>query len=395
MTLHAPVPPVPAQGPAAPVFPAPTPALILVLAALLLLLTACDRKAEQPMGMPPVPATLAKAESRDAPLFIPATGHVQAYNSVSLRPQVTAVLEKVHFANGQEVQKGDLLFTLDQRPFQLALNKALANLSGNRAKASQAQRDSARYQNLAGSGAVSRDDFEQKATTQASTASDATANQAAADIARQDLSYCTIRAPFSGRMGARLKDEGNLAVANQDVLAVINQIEPIRVVFSVPEKYLPAIRERQDAAALRARAAAPGLPGEEWGTVTMYDNTVDQDTGMVNVEARFENRERRLWPGQYVNVDLELALETGRVVVPARAVTRGPDGSLVFVAKADNTVQVRPVTKGRRLGDDVIIEQGLAAGETVVTDGQLGLYPGATVIPATSPDEARAAAPQG
>ena len=268
------LPSAPAPGRSAHRAPLSLLALLALLA--LALLPACDRKDQKPHGMPPVPAALAKAEARDAPLMLPATGHVEAMNSVSIRPQVTAQLEKVLFANGQDVEKGQLLFTLDQRPFQMSLNQALANLSGNKAKASQAQRDSARYQNLAGSGAVSRDDFEQKATASTSAGADASANQAAADLARQNLSYCSIFAPFSGRMGQRLKDPGNLAVANQDVLAVINQIAPIKVVFSLPEQYLPQVRAFLAKGQLKVKAMAQGQPDAQWGVVTMFDNAVDE-----------------------------------------------------------------------------------------------------------------------
>ncbi len=370
-----------------------TPVLTgLLLACILTLgaLAACEKKEGKPHGMPPVPASTAKAEARDAPLMLQATGHVEAYNSVSIRPQVTALLEKALFENGQDVAKGALLFSLDQRPFQMSLNQAMANLSGNRAKASQAQRDSARYQNLVGSGAVSRDDFEQKATAATTAGTDAAANLAAAEIARQNLSYCSIYAPFTGRMGQRLKDPGNLAVANQDVLAVINQITPIKVMFSLPEQYLPQVRAYLSMQPLRVKTTALGLPDPEWGVVTMFDNAVDPKTGMVLIESLFENRHKQLWPGQYVNVDLELTMEKGRVVVPARAIMRGPEGTIAFVVKADNTIEVRPVVKGRRIGDDILVDKGLFPGETVVTDGHLGLYPGATIIPAPSPDEKRA-----
>ena len=312
---------------------------------------------------------------------------MKAYNSVSIRPRVTGVLKEIHFIEGDDVQAGQLLFTIDPIPFEQALNQAVADLARDRATAAQARKDYARYKDLVEKKVVSRESYDEKETALATARNMVLADQATVEIARQNLSYTAVVSPINGRTGIRLMDEGNLVVANQDNLVVINQLEPVKVIFSLPENLLPEVRKYAAGNRLKVQAVINGDKNHpEWGVLSLIDNQVNPSTGMINLEAAFPNPDHRLWPGQFVIANLELTVQQDMVKVPSRAVVRGQQGFFVYVVDANNTVQVRPVTKGQRMDETQVLDSGVKAGETVVVDGQLNLYPGARIIPSSDPD---------
>ncbi len=337
-----------------------------------------------------VPVGVATVSVRDVPVDIRAIGTVSAYSTVALRSQVDGQLAEVHFREGQEVARGDLLFVLDQRPFQAALREAEAKLTRDRATATQAESEAGRFERLHKDGIVSADEFEQARTRAESAKATAVADEAAVETARIQLQYCTIYAPLGGRVGALLVHEGNVVKARDTTLAVINQIRPAYVEFAVPHKELPRIRERMAAGPMAVEATVTGHDEPASGTLSFVDNAVDTTTGTVRLKAEFPNEHEVLWPGAFVNVALHVTTMTGALVVPARAVQAGQGGRYAYVVTADGTVQPRTVELGPAVGDDVVIASGLAAGEQVVTDGQLRLAPGSHVVT----DEA-AAAPKG
>jgi multidrug efflux system membrane fusion protein len=380
----------------------------LALAALALLVTACgDRATAQkgPPAPPAVPVLVADVAQRTVPLQVSAVGNVQAYTTVAVRSQVAGEIRDVHFTEGRDVKRGDLLFTIDPRPFEAALRQAEAALGQRRAEVSQAQANLARdiaqqewtvaqekrYRELLDKELVSREQYEQIRTTAAAmeasvravraaeeNARAATAAaQAAVDNARLQLNYTKIHAPGDGRTGNLVGQRGNLVKANDgEPLVVIAQVTPIYASFGVPEHQLGAIRKHQSSGGLKTEARVPG--GSESGALTFINNTVDPTTGTIQLKATFPNATRVLWPGQFVEVTLTLASEEA-VVVPSQAIQAGQQGSFVYVVKPDLKVESRKVQPGRRLERETIVTSGLKPGERVVTDGHLRLVPGAKV----------------
>jgi membrane fusion protein, multidrug efflux system len=350
---------------------------------LLLLLAGCSPpKAEsQGMRIPPVPVTIASVTLKTVPVELHAIGNVEAYSTINVKSQVEGRLERVYFKEGQDVKKGDLIFTIDPRPFDAALQQAEANLARDKALEANAQAQADRNAKLFESGIVSKDQYEQFRTSADSYAAEVRADQAAVEKAKVDLDYCTIHSPIDGRTGSLLVHEGNLVKANGDTpLVVINQVTPIYVDFSVPEQYLAEIKKRKAAGSLRVEAV---LPNEEQhpaqGLLTFVDNAVDQTTGTIRLKGLFPNQERRLWPGQFVNTVLRLTAQPNAVVVPSQAVQTGQSGQYVFVVNPDLAVESRPVVVGQTVQGETVIQKGLQPGEKVVTDGQLRLIPGSRV----------------
>jgi len=361
------------------------------------------------MGAGDVPVTVAMASEKDVPVEIQVIGNVEAYSTISVKAQVGGQLTNVSFHEGDYVKTGDLLFTIDQRPLEAALNLAIANLAKDEATLGQAQanlaRDTAqnkyteanatRYAELFQSGVVSKDQSEQlrasaDASGQALAADKAAiasaqaaigASKAAADNARVQLGYTSIRSPIDGRTGNLNVKQGNVVMANSQELMTINQIEPIYVTFSVPEAQLPAIKRYMAQQKLPVRAGPQDNPGDqETGVLTFIDNAVDMTTGTIKLKGTFANSDRKLWPGQFVRVTLRLTTQQNAIVVPNQAVQTGQNGSYVYVVKQDRTVEMRPVTTGARVEQDMVVDQGLQLGETVVTEGQLRLAPGSRVV---------------
>jgi multidrug efflux system membrane fusion protein len=361
---------------------------------LLAVLACGKRKQDGPPGGGGVPVTVAKVQQKNVPLTVRAIGNVEPMQIVTVRPQVGGVLMKVDFAEGQEVKKGDLLFEIDPRPLQAAVAQARALLERDRANAQDAEATARRFASLAKKEYVSQQQAENaQAQAQALKAALA-ADEAALQNARLNLAYAQIRAPFTGRTGSVLVHAGNVLKAPDDKLVVIDQLQPIYVSFSVPEGALPQVRARgassklpveaqpplQDKGGNPERRASGAIAGEKQkGILTFVDNAVDQQTGQIRLKATFENRDESLWPGQFVDVTLTLGEQQGALVTPAEAVQRGQNGEFVFVVKDDHTVESRPVTVSRADQREAVIEKGLEAGETVVTEGQLRLQQGTKV----------------
>lgn len=355
--------------------------LLMPALACLLITSGCEKK-EIAAGPPPaVPVRVAKAGMRTMPVQLIAIGNVEAFASVSIKPLVSGALETIHFNEGQDVRKGQLLFTIDRRPFEAALAQAQANLARDKATAANARMDARRYANLSQQGVTSKQQADQAASAADSYDAAVRADSAAVDSAKLELEYCTIYSPIDGRTGSYQVKPGNMVKANDvPVLIVINQISPIYLDFAVPEQYLADVKKYMAQGPLQVEATIPNDPGPpETGTVTFVDNAMDNTTATIRLKATFSNEKKRLWPGQFVNTVLTLTSERNAIVVPAQALQTGQNGQFVFVVKADGTVESRAVTVGRTVGGVTVIEKGVAEGETVVTDGQLRLIPGAKV----------------
>jgi membrane fusion protein, multidrug efflux system len=328
----------------------------------------------------PVQATL--VQQKTVPVQIRAIGNVQPSATVEVRTRVGGTLDEVRFREGDEVKRGQILFLIDPRPYEVTLQKAEAFLSRDRAKLAKAEGDLERSSALVKEDFVTREQFDQAKTEVASMKATVEADLAALNEARLELTYCTLRSPIDGFTGDLIADEGNMIQANDATpLVVINQIRPIEVDFSVPQEVLPRIRHRRETGvALPVTAEIGPAPGrQEVGVLSFMNNTVDTGTGTIALKAEFPNTDSNLWPGQFVDVVLTLGQEEGATVVPSQAVQAGQEGDYVFVVLPDRTVEVRPVRVSRTLGTETVVDQGLAPGETVVTDGQLRLVPGAAV----------------
>ncbi len=328
-----------------------------------------------------VPVSAAAVVQKSIPLTTRAIGNVEAFSTVVIRALVAGELQKIHFRQGQEVHKGDLLFTIDPRPLQAALDQAVGTLAKDRSTLANARALAARYKKLFEEGIASKEDLDQYSTSADTQAGLVAADEAALDNARVQLSYATIHSPISGMTGNLLVYEGNLVKANDTTpLVTITQATPIYVTFAVPEGELAKVNRARAAGPVRVDAA---LPSDEThpvaGVLSFVDNAVDSTTGTIRLKATFENPERRLWPGQFVKVTLTTGIEANALVVPSQAVQTGQDGPYVYVVKDDLTVEPRPVKPGPSAEGVVVIAKGLAAGERVVTDGQLRLFPGAKV----------------
>jgi len=412
-----------------------------VLLLLLLALGACsggNAESKQPPRRPPVPVAVAPVERKTVPLLVLAIGTVEAYQVVQVRAQVGGELMRVHITEGRDVKKGDLLFTIDPRPYEAALANAQATLANHQGQVAQAravlQRDTARvsqtraalardqaqaknaevserrYADLLKRELISQEQYDQVRTTsdalaatvrsdEADVASaeetvraDAAAVRSAEEIVKADaalvdnarlqLGYTTIRSPIDGRTGSLQLNQGNVVRSggNSDsTLLTINQVLPVYVSFTIPQQQLAQIKRYMAAAPLSVEAIASGEPKPERGTVTFIDNAVDQTTGTIRLKATFTNTDKRLWPGQFVNVSLTLAVENDALVIPAQALQTGSQGAFVFVVKPDQTVDTRRVAVNRTQGSETILTSGVEAGESVVTDGQPRLVQGAKV----------------
>jgi len=340
----------------------------------------CSGRAKPAPGGAPVLATQAIQTNVPVQIQPEPVGHVMAYSSVTVRPQIGGVLQQVHFKEGQEVKKDDLLFTIDPRPSQAALKQAQANLARDTAQLKNAKIQFDREQKLLGQKLVSQDEFDTSKAGMDALAGTVAADEAAVTNATLNLEFTEIRAPFDGRTGSLQFHEGNVVKAPDDTLLTINQIHPIYVQFAVPEQYLPEIRKQMLEHTLKVTASYENMGANPpRGELTFVDNSVDTSTGMIQLKATFPNEDRALWPGQFVTVSLTLSELTDIVVVPSQAVQTGQSGQFIYVVKPDQTVEERPVTSGITYAGQTVIGSGLKAGETVVTDGQLRLAPGMAV----------------
>lgn len=358
-----------------------TSALILTLCAVASLLIGCSRtKASASPGIPVVPVLAATVEQKDMPVELQAIGSVEAYSSVTVKTQVTGELTGVYFKEGQDVNKGDLLFTLDKRPFEADLKRQQANLEHDIAQAKLAHLDADRYAGLYKEGVVSKQQYDQAEANAEALDAAVLADKAAVENAKVQLVYCSIYSPINGRTGTLMIHQGNMIKANDTPFLInINQVQPIYVTFTVPEQYLADIKRFAAAGKLPVQASIQGDSRPVLGKLSFIDNTVDAATGTIKLKGEFVNADRRLWPGQFVNVTLVLHTQPNAVVVPSQAVQNGQQGQFVFVIKADKTVEMRQVTVNRSSSGQSIIDVGLKPGEQVVTDGQLRLVPGSRI----------------
>jgi len=339
-------------------------------------------------GQGPVPVTVARAESRSVPVTIETIGQMQPYATVSVKSRVDGQVMEVFFRDGQTVTKGDPLFRIDPRSFQAKVNEAEANMARDRAQLSNARSDLGRYTQLSKSGYSSQQKFDQARATVEALEAALKANAATLERARLDLGYTRIDAPIEGRVGSVLVDPGNLVKANDGLtLVVINQLKPIYVSFAVPEQHLGEIKARMKAGPVEVEIYAPGKATDRVrGKVVFINNAVDATTGTIQIKAAIANEDEKLISGQFVRVSLVLHEIPEAVVVPLPAVQSGQNGSFVYVVDDQKRATLRDVTVGPEAGSVVVIEKGLAAGETVVTEGQMRLRPNARV--ATQDDRA-------
>jgi membrane fusion protein, multidrug efflux system len=387
------------------------PNLCLVLSCLVLY--GCSNKGSTPPGGKKggggdVPVSVVKVTRRNVPVEIQVIGNVEAYSTIAVKAQVGGILTKVDFKEGDYVKNGDLLFTIDPRPLKAQLAQAVATLSKDGALLRQAEANLARdlaqekyaaaqagrYAKLATEGVISAEQSDQMRTNADATGQAVSADRAAIESAKAEivamqatiendqvmLGYTEIRSPIDGRTGNLNVKLGNVVTANTMDMMTINEVSPIYVTFSVPEAQLRTVKKYMAVGKLPVFATPQDDDaGKEAGLLTFVDNAVDPGTGTIKLKGTFQNADRKLWPGEFVRVVLRLTTQSNALVVPNQAVQTGQQGEFVFVVKKDRTVESRPVTTGIRVDQDLVVDQGLEFGETIVTDGQLRLSPGARV----------------
>ena len=351
--------------------------LILAVLALMFLLAGCANKqaaqaASPGSGRPPAPVVVSTVEQRDVPVQITAIGNVEAYQTVQIRSQVNGQIEKIYFKEGEDVRQGQLLYSLDKRPFQAALEQANGNLKRDEAQAANAKLQAARYSDLEKQGVISRAGRSPANAVTAPTLAAVYADQAAVDAAKVQLQYTDIYAPIDARTGALMINVGNLVKANDTPFLVqLNQIAPIYVTFTVPEARLAEVRQFV-AKGLKVLAYPKGQLGNPAeGVLTFIDNGVDPQTGTVKLKATFQNKDKRLWPGEFVNVVLNLSMVKNAITVPTKAMQSGQQGDYVFVVTTDGTAVPHQVTTVGTYQNLTLVKSGLEAGDTVIVDGQL------------------------
>jgi len=343
-------------------------------------LAGCSTQKAQSAAPAAVPVTVATVEQKTVPLTVRAIGEVQAYSTVEVKSHLAGQLVSVHFAEGQDVRKGQLLFTFDRRPTQAMVAQAQGNLAKAQAELAQAQTNTARYAKLMQEGVVARERYEQEQSSMESLRATVEASRAAVETAKVQLSYTTIYSPIDGRTGSLQVHAGNMVKADEATLVVINQLRPIYSRFTLPEAFLPQVKAAMAKGKLRVEATVPKTSTPlSVGYVSFVDNSINRETGAIALKGEFVNEDRRLWPGQFVDVVMTLAEKPNAVLVPSPAIQTGQQGQFVYVIKQDMTAETRQVKVGGVVEDNTIIEQGVQPGERVVTDGQLRLVPGSRV----------------
>jgi len=345
----------------------------------------CSNENSKTAVSAPIPVIVSTTTQKTVPVQLRAIGNVEAHSTVMVKSKVGGELVRVYFTEGQDVKKGDPLFTIDPRPYDAALKQAEANLQRDLAKAKSASEDARRYESLIQRQVVSPQQYEKVRADAEALEATVVADRAAVENEKIQLDYCSIRSPIDGRTGSLIVKQGNIIKADDVHLVVINQIVPIDVSFSIPEQFLSEIKKYTALGKLQVEALVPMNEAKpEKGVIAFIDNAVDSQTGTIRLKGTFANRERKLWPGQFVNVVLALTTEPNAIVVPSQAIQTGQEGQYVFVVKQDLTVESRPVVAGRTINTETVIQKGLNVDEKVVTDGQLRLYPGAKVEIKTS-----------
>jgi membrane fusion protein, multidrug efflux system len=355
-------------------------ATAIVFVVLSMLATSCTKQQAAPPPRPPTPVNVDKVTQKTMPVVVVAVGNVEAISTISIRAQVPGEVKDVHFREGEFVTKGQVLLTIDPRPYQAALAQAQAALARDKASAVYNRSQAQRYKTLFDQGVAPAQQVDSMLS--AADASDAVVNadEAAVKTAELNLEYCTIESPISGRTGTIMVKPGNLVKVADVPIVVINQVNPIYVNFTVPQQYWPDIKEHVNRSALHVLATIPQDQGSPvQGTLTFVDNIVDSTTGTIHLRGTFENGQNRLWPGLYVNVLLTLSEQPNAIVVPAQSIVSTQEGSYVYVVRANNTVEQRTVVASRTINGDTVIEKGLKPGETIVIDGQVNLVPEAKI----------------
>ena len=362
-------------------------ALGVALVALLLVTVVAWRW----LAAKPVPAAKPKAiavnvatvNRADVPVYLEGLGTVQAFYTVTITARVDGQIEKVAFREGQDVKKGDLLVQIDPRPYQAALGVAIATRDKDRALLANAHRDMSRYAELEPEDLASKQTVDTQRALIAQLTAQIKGDEAAIDNARTQLEYSTIRSPIDGRTGIRQVDPGNNVHATDTTgMVVVTQLEPISIIFTLPEETFGQLSEALARGTVTATALSRDDKEElDHGTVELIDNQIDQSTGTIRVKVILPNKQRRLWPGQFVNVRVMTQMQHQVLTIPATALERGPDGQFTYVVQPDSTIKVAPITAGEQTGDIVVVEKGLQAGDKVVASNQYRLQPGSLIRP--------------
>ena len=328
-----------------------------------------------------IPVAVAKVEVRDLPVVLNGLGSVEAYNTVAVKSRIDGQLVRVDFREGQEVKQGDLLAQIDPRPYEVQLSQAEATLFKDQAALRDARLNLERFQQLYKDGVIARQQLDTQGSLEAQLDGAVRADQAQVDNVKLNLAYTRITAPVSGRIGLRQIDVGNMVHASDsNGLLIITQLQPIAVIFSLPQDNLPAVSQHMRAGRLPVEAfSRDDQKRIASGTLTTIDNQIDTTTGTGKLKAVFENRDLSLWPNQFVNVHLQLEVRKNNIVVPAAAIQRGPQGAYVFTVKPDKTAEMHPVTVAFTEGNFSAVSKGVGPGDLVVTDGQDKLQPGTHV----------------
>jgi multidrug efflux system membrane fusion protein len=363
-------------------------ARFLLLFSILLALVAIsgctggESKTSAQVPPPTVPVGVGEVTRKDVPLVLRSIGNVEPFETVSVKSLVAGELVDVHFKEGQDVKKGQLLFTLDQRQFLADLKKAEGVLEKDIAQAKNARAQAARYEQLLKEGVVAKEQYDQIVANAGAAEATLDSDRAAVESAKVQVQYTKIFSPISGRTGTLMMHQGNIVKANDVPLVTINQISPIHVSFAIPEQQLADVKKYMSAGTLKVEAVIPNdksPAGPPQGKLDFVDNNVDPTTGTIKLKGAYTNNDNRLWPGQFVDVVLTLATQQNAIVVPSKAVQTGQQGQYVFLVKPDMTVDMRPIKVTRTAGADTVVESGLQPGDRVVTDGQLKLTKGARV----------------
>ncbi|MFY9531465.1 MAG: efflux RND transporter periplasmic adaptor subunit [Candidatus Acidiferrales bacterium] len=375
------------------------PHFMLGLASLVAVLSVgCGKKVTAAFEPPPPSVTVSVAVSHDVPIYLDEIGRNGAFESVTVTPQVGGRITERHFEDGANLQKGQLLFVIDPRPYQAQLDSAQAKLAQAKAALELAKIQFARDAELVGTKAISKQDYDTKKNTVDVDEAQVEAAQAALETAKLNLEYCFIHSPIEGRAGARLVDIGNVVQANATSLLLIQRLDPIYADFTITERDLPEVQKQMARGTLKALVRLPsdGEDGARTGKLTFLDNAVQNGTGTVSLRATLPNSDRHFWPGQFVNVRLVLATEKSAVVIPNQATQISQKGPFVYVVKPDETAELRQVTLGQRQGGNVVVTNGVAAGENVVLTGHLTVVPGLKVrVLQGAPDTANPASKSG
>jgi multidrug efflux system membrane fusion protein len=353
---------------------------LIVVTLSLVIAAGCKKQAPQGFDRPPAPVSVAEAVARDVPLYLDQVGKVVARELVDVKPQLSGRILQIHFTDGADVRKSQLLFTIDPRPFQAQLAAAQGTLAQSKAMLDFARIQVDRAAGLIQTKAISQLEYDQRKNALAVARAQVQQGEAAVETARLNLQYCQIRSPIDGRAGRRLVDPGNVVKENETTLLTIQRLDPIYADFTVTENDLTAVQRNMERGTLQVEVRLPDEPDKPIaGALTFLDNSVQRETGNVGLRATVANSDHRLWPGRFVNVRLVLSTLPKAVLVPAVAPQMSAKGPFVYVIKADSTAELRPVVTGQRQGDLIVISQGVKPGEKVVVNGQLGVTPGGKV----------------